>query len=151
MRPNGYVLNGLAAILGLWLLLSLPALSLGASQELQVTPDLVEIGTWFRGHQVTASAMIPRGAEAVFEIVGQTADEHLMRKGRRGGLWMNVGEIEVQHAPSLYMILGTDPKLLEAAAPETPWGFAALKRRVTLVGAWSLTRKRINSSSSSSN
>ena len=97
MRRNGYVRHGLVAILGLLLLLSLPTLSLGASKELQVTPDLVEIGTWFRGHQVTASAMIPKGAEAVFEVVGQAADEHLMRKGRRGGLWMNVGEIDVQN------------------------------------------------------
>lgn len=134
MRRNGYVWRGLAAIWGLLLLLSIPALSLGASQELQVTPDLVEIGTWFRGHQVTASAMIPKGAEAVFEVVGQTADEHLMRKGRRGGLWMNVGEIEVHHAPSLYMIMGTNPKLLETATPEAPWGFAALKRRVSMSG-----------------
>lgn len=112
MRRNGYVWHGLAAILGLLFLLSIPALSLGASQELQVSPDLVEIGTWFRGHQVTASAMIPKGVEAVFEIVGQTADEHLMRKGRRAGLWMNVGEIEVQYAPSLYMVMSTNPKLL---------------------------------------
>ena len=134
MRRNGYVRHGLAAMLGLLLLLSLPALSLGAAQELQVTPDLVEIGTWFRGHSVTASAMIPKGAEAVFEVAGQTADEHLMRKGRRGGLWMNVGEIDVQHAPSLYMVMSTNPKLLEAAAPEVPWGFAALKRRVSMSG-----------------
>ena len=61
MRRQGYVRQKLAAMLGLLLLLSLPALSLGASQELQVTPDLVEIGTWFRGHSVTASAMIPKG------------------------------------------------------------------------------------------
>ncbi len=134
MRRNGYVWHGLAAILGLLLLLSLPALSLGASQELQVTPDLVEIGAWFRGHQVTASAMIPKGAEAVFEVVGQTADEHLMRKGRRAGLWMNVGEIDVQHAPSLYLVMSTNPKLLETPAPEAPWGFAALKRRVSMSG-----------------
>jgi uncharacterized protein (TIGR02186 family) len=134
MRRNGYVWHGLAAILGLLLLLSIPALSLGASQELQVTPDLVEIGTWFRGHSVTAEAMIPKGAEAVFEVVGQTADEHLMRKGRRAGLWMNVGEIEVQHAPSLYMVMSTNPKLLKTATPEASWGFAALKRRVSMSG-----------------
>src|SRR5271157_4866986 len=134
MRPHGYFRQRLAAILGLLLLLSLPALSLGASQELQVTPDLVEIGTWFRGHRVTASAMIPKGAEAVIEVVGQTADEHLMRKGRRGGLWMNVGEIDVQKAPALYLVMSTDPKLLKEAAPEAPWGFAALKRRVTMSG-----------------
>ncbi len=134
MRRESDVRQRLAAMLGLLLLLSLPALALGASQELQVTPDLVEIGAWFRGHSVTAAAMIPKGAEAVIEVVGQAADEHLMRKGRRGGLWMNVGEIEVHHAPSLYLVMSTNPKLLEAASPEAPWGFAALKRRVSLSG-----------------
>ena len=127
MRRHGYVRQRLAAMLGLWLLLSLPALALGASQELQVTPDLVEIGTWFRGHAVTAAAMIPQGAEAVIEVVGQTADEPLMRKGRRGGLWMNVGEIEVQHAPSLYLVMSTNPKLLEARGPGSPLGLCRLE------------------------
>jgi uncharacterized protein (TIGR02186 family) len=134
MRRTAHIWQKFAIFSSLLLLLSMPALVQGASQDLQVTPDLVEIGTWFRGHSVTAAAMIPKGAEAVIEVVGQTADEHLMRKGRRGGLWMNVGEIEVHHAPSLYLIMSTNPKLLEASAPEAPWGFAALKRRVSLSG-----------------
>jgi hypothetical protein len=99
-----------------------------------VTPDLVEIGAWFRGHRVTVSGMMPQGAEAVMEVVGQTNDEHLMRKGRRSGLWMNVGEIDIHNAPSLYMVMSSNPKLLDTAASEAPWGFAALKRRVTLSG-----------------
>ena len=38
MRRHGYVWQRLAAMLGLLLLLSLPALALGASQELQGNP-----------------------------------------------------------------------------------------------------------------
>jgi uncharacterized protein (TIGR02186 family) len=136
MRRAGRNWQGVVVLVsGLLLLLSMPALSRGANpQELQVSPDLVEIGTWFRGHTVKVAAMIPKGAEAVIEVLGQTADEHLMRKGRRGGLWMNVGEIDFQHAPALYMVMSTDPKLLQQATPETPWGFAALKRRVSMTG-----------------
>lgn len=134
MRHTAHIWQRFALLTGIMLLLMAPAHVQGASQDLQVKPDLVEIGTWFRGHSVTAAAMIPKGAEAVIEVVGQAADEHLMRKGRRGGLWMNVGEIDVQKAPSLYLVMSTNPKLLEAAAPEAPWGFAALKRRVTMSG-----------------
>jgi uncharacterized protein (TIGR02186 family) len=134
MQRTGHIWQSVARVSGLLLLLSMPVLAHGASPDLQVTPDLVEIGTWFRGHSVTAAAMIPQGAEAVIEVMGQTADEHLMRKGRRSGLWMNVGEIEVKQAPSLYLVMSTDPKLLQAVTPETPWGFAALKRRVTMSG-----------------
>ena len=47
------------------------------------------------------------------EITGPTAAEHLMRKGRRSGLWMNVGKLEVQGAPSLYLAACTSPPLLK--------------------------------------
>lgn len=134
MARTGYVWPKIVLVTGLLLLLTLPALAHGASLELQVIPDLVEIGTWFRGHQLMMSGMIPQGAEAVMEVVGKSADEHLMRKGRRGGLWMNVGEIEFHGAPALYMVMSTNPKLLEASAPEVPWGYASVKRGVTLSG-----------------
>ncbi len=45
---------------------------------------VVQIGTFFNGQTVTVSGTIPAGAQAVLEVVGTSADEHLMRKGRRG-------------------------------------------------------------------
>jgi uncharacterized protein (TIGR02186 family) len=134
MRANGYLKQRLAVLLGFVLLLSLPSLAQGASLDLKVAPDVVEIGAWFRGHGVTVSGMIPQGAEAVMEVVGQTSDEHLMRKGRRAGLWMNVGDIDFHGAPSLYMVMSTNPKLLESPSPESPWGYKSLERRVTMSG-----------------
>lgn len=134
MRAGGYFGQRLAAVLGLLLILSLPSLVWGASLDLEVFPSQLEIGAFFRGHRVTVAAMIPQGAEAVMEVVGQAGDEHLMRKGRKGGLWLNVGEIEFHGVPSLYMVMSTNPKLLEAAAAAEPWGYPALKRRMTLSG-----------------
>jgi len=134
MRARSYFGQRLVAVPGLLLILSLPSLVWGASLDLKVLPSQVEIGTLFRGHRVTVAAMIPQGAEAVMEVVGQAGDEHLMRKGRKGGLWLNVGEIEFHGAPSLYMVMSTNPKLLEAAAAAEPWGYPALKTRITLSG-----------------
>jgi uncharacterized protein (TIGR02186 family) len=124
----------LVAVRGLLLILSLPSLVWGASLDLKVFPSQVEIGAFFRGQRVTVAAMIPQGTGAVMEVVGQAVDEHLMRKGRRGGLWLNVGEIDFHGAPSLYMVMSTDPKLLEAAAAAEPWGYPALKTQVTMSG-----------------
>jgi uncharacterized protein (TIGR02186 family) len=134
MRGNGCLRQRLAVLLGLLLVLTLPSLARGASLDLKVAPDVVEIGAWFRGHGVKVSGMIPQGAEAVMEVVGQTSDEHLMRKGRRAGLWMNVGDIDFHGAPYIYMVMSTNPKLLASAAPESPWGYQSLERRVTMSG-----------------
>jgi len=67
--------------------------------------------------------------------VGSEATEHLLRKGRRGGLWMSVGEIQVHHAPSLYMLLSSAAKIPEFTGAATPWGFAALAKQVTFSGS----------------
>ena len=95
------------AWLGLGLLLAggLPARA--AEPGLKISPATVQIGTFFNGQTVTVSGTIPAGAQAVLEVMGTSAEEHLMRKGRRGGLWMNVGEIKVQDAPSLYLVMST--------------------------------------------
>ncbi len=135
MRSRSAIRQRLAVVvLGLLSSLAAPSLGLGAEPELKVTPDLVEIGSFFRGHAVTVSGVIPAGADAVMEVTGSTAPEHLLRKGRRGGLWMNVGEIEIDHAPSLYLAASTNTELLTQAPPEAGWGYQALKKRITLGG-----------------
>ncbi len=125
----------LAALLGGLLLAGgIPALALGATLELTITPDVVQIGSFFQGQRITISGRIPAGAEAVMEVVGPTTTEHLLRKGRRGGLWMNVGEIDVEGAPSIYLAASTSPTLLSAAPPEASWGYQALKKRIQFSG-----------------
>jgi hypothetical protein len=121
-----------AAWLGLGLLLAggLPARAAG----LAVSPATVTIGTFFDGQTVTVSGTIPAGTQAVLEVMGSSAEEHLMRKGRRGGLWMNVGEIKVQDAPSLYLVMSTARELLTAAPAEATWGYRALEKRIVFSG-----------------
>ena len=73
-------------------------------------------------------------AQAVQEVMGSSAEEHFMRKGRRGPLWMNVGEIKVQDAPSLYLVMSTAKELLTAAPPTATWGYRALEKRLAFSG-----------------
>lgn len=118
----------------LCLFLAAPAWAGDASPEIQVWPDVVEIGAFFNGHEVKVIGKIPQGAQAVMEIAGPAAAEHLMRKGRRGGLWMNVGEVEVEGAPSLYLAASTIPPLLKAPPEGAVWGYPALKQQIRFAG-----------------
>ena len=106
-----------------------------AEPALKVSPDNVQIGTFFSGQTVTVTGSIPAGAQAVLEVVGNSADEHLMRKGRRSFLWMNVGEITVHDAPSLYLVMSTAKELLTAATGAATWGYQSLKQRITFSGS----------------
>jgi hypothetical protein len=101
------------------------------SVTLQVTPAVVEVNSFYQGCEVTVTGTIPAGHQAVVELVGPFRQEHLMRKGRRGMLWMNVGEVTVSGAPSLYLVQASAADLL---AGSSPWGFRALIQHLTLAG-----------------
>jgi uncharacterized protein (TIGR02186 family) len=133
LRPNrGWRRSGVVLLFGLVLGISGPAGA--AAPELRVSPNEVEIGSFFEGAQVELKGSIPAGATAVVEVLGSTATEKLLRKGRRGGMWMSVGEIQVHDAPSLYLVLSSSPKIPEFTGKETPWGIAALQRKVKFSG-----------------
>jgi uncharacterized protein (TIGR02186 family) len=117
-------------VLGFLLAGVLPAQAAG----LAVSPATVPIGAFFNGQTVTVSGTIPAGAQAVLEVMGTSAEEPFRRKGRRGGLWMNVGEILVRDVPSLYLVMSTAKELLIAPPPSATWGYQALKQRITFTG-----------------
>ncbi len=117
--------------LSLLIILGLAGLARAESVTVQLKPDVVEISSFYQGRAVTVTGTLPAGHQAVVEVVGPSHNEHLMRKGRRGPLWMNVGEIEVSGAPSLYLVLTSTPDLLNGAPP---WGFQALRQHLTLAG-----------------
>ncbi len=123
---------GLAAwgLLLCWLAAT-PGAARAAAAGLKVFPDRVEIGTFFQGTQVRVQGDLPRGAQAVVEVRGQSVDEALLRKGRRGFLWMNVGEVQARGAPCLCLVAATDPKLLSSPAGGQPWGYDALKKQIS--------------------
>ncbi len=106
-----------------------------AATELQLVPNEVEIGAFFEGAQVELQATIQPGATAVVEVLGNTATEELLRKGRRGGLWMSVGEIRVHNVPFLYLVQSSSREIPVLTGQETPWGFAARQREVKFSGS----------------
>jgi len=108
-------------------------LSAGAA-DLLLSPRRIDIGTFFNGTRVFLEAEIPAGSEAVVEVKGELGHLALMRKGRRGGLWMSVGEIQVNQTPNLYLVMSTSPELPVLAEGATAWGIAALKSQLQFSG-----------------
>ncbi len=113
------------------MILSLAGTVRAESVILQVVPPVVEISAFYHGREVTITGSLPAGYQAVAEVWGPVGQEHLMRKGRRGPLWMNVGEVTVSGAPSLYLVLSSAADLLTEASP---WGFQSLRKDITLAG-----------------
>jgi uncharacterized protein (TIGR02186 family) len=134
---RNFILRTMVFSAAVCLMASLPA----AAADLLVSLRHVDIGTFFDGARVSLEAEIPAGADAVVEVIGTTGHLALMRKGRRGGLWMSVGEIQIDHTPNLYLVLTSSPRLPELAGAAMPWGFDALKSQITFSGSLDASEK----------
>ena len=124
---------GLALILFFPLSAFVPSLN-AAEPKILVEPESIYIGLLYSGTPVEISAEIPLGCDAVIEILGKDIEEQLLRKGRHWDIWMNVGEIDIEGAPSVYFAMSSDPKSLERSADEPAFGYGALRRRVSFLG-----------------
>ncbi|MGA7875488.1 MAG: TIGR02186 family protein [Desulfoferrobacter sp.] len=115
----------LALLLAVFLL---PPICAGS---VEVAPAKVGIGAFFGGARLTVTGKVPQGAQAVIEVVGRSAEQDLMRKGRRWDIWMNVGEVDVFGAPRLYYVLSSSPQLISTANANLPWGYSALRKEIS--------------------
>jgi len=106
--------------------------------EINVNPAEVEAGMFFDGATVTVDALIPGDLGVTISCVGGEEPVTLSRKGKVLGLiWMNVGEVEIDGAPDLYLLHTSEP-LDEMATPgslsSAGVGYQALEGRTTLTG-----------------
>jgi hypothetical protein len=109
---------------------------MASPSDFHVTPSNLYIRESFQGAPVTISAVIPKTSSAVsaiVEIKGTEHDDHLLRQGRRGGLWMSVGEVTVHGAPSVYLVMST-PDLPSHSDIGDGWGYGTLQKRVEFTG-----------------
>lgn len=118
-----------------FLLLSVFVPSSNAAEEkILVKPESIHIGVLYSSTPVEISAEIPDGCDAVLEILGEEIEEQLLRKGRHWDIWMNVGEIDIEGAPTVYFAMSSDPKSLERKGDEPAFGYGALERQVSFLG-----------------
>jgi hypothetical protein len=129
-----YLVKVVPLCVSLALIIGLASCPSAAAEDIRVTPQSIAITTFFQGAPVSFYGRIPKGSAAVLELRGPEHDEHLMRKGRRMRLWMNVGELQIQKAPSVYLCMSTDRDVLSGSDKGTMWGYEALRQHVHLSG-----------------
>jgi hypothetical protein len=71
--------------------------------------DHVEVNFFYHGSEFSIRGVADPDVDLIAKITStKDQNKELMKKGKVGGLlWMNVGQIEFDHAPSVYMIWST--------------------------------------------
>jgi hypothetical protein len=132
MPESKKFLHEVFAGLILLLVMSSPLWAVGGSLEVQ--PEVVTISNFFSGVQMRITGDLPPGSQAVLRVRGKRIEEELMRKSHHWDLWMNSGEVDIDHAPQLYIALSSDPRLLAPGVGDFPWGYDALEREARFSG-----------------
>jgi hypothetical protein len=101
--------------------------------ELRIEPEVIRAGMFFHGATITVSALVPDDVAVAVACVGAYESVVLNRKGKVLGLiWMNVGEVEFDDAPSLYLLHASaqlDELATPAALEALTLGYGALEAR----------------------
>ncbi len=89
-----------------WLpIMSITAEAIDIQTNIQMEPNLIHIGAFYNGGQVSVSGEVPRDAEVIIRLSGATQDVELLKKGRvLGVLWMNTATITFHDVPEVYML-----------------------------------------------
>ncbi len=72
---------------------------------LTVSPDILNVGTFFSGGQITVTGEIPAADDVVVEIIGPQVNSLFDVKGRIGPFWMTREKADLENAPALYLLL----------------------------------------------
>jgi len=108
------------------------------SSKMKHEPNLIAIGAFFNGTQLTVSGKIAAENEVVVIVKGKQEELTLKRKGKALGLlWMNLGDVHFKKVPNLY-ILYSSKGMMELASSDTKTyeqlgiGFESLKNKMEI-------------------
>ena len=108
------------------------------SSKVKHEPNLIAIGAFFNGTQLTVSGKIAAENEVVVIVTGKQEDLTLKKKGKALGLlWMNMGDVHFKKVPNLY-ILYSSKGMMELAASDAKTyeqlgiGFESLKNEMEI-------------------
>jgi uncharacterized protein (TIGR02186 family) len=83
-----------------------------------ISPDKIDVGTFYNGAKVHVSADIPECDGAVIVMEAGHDEIELNRKGRVAGIWLNVAKVTVENVPTVY-IMATSENLDSICNPAT--------------------------------
>ncbi len=101
-----------------------------ASLNLNISPETINITTFFAGEKMTISGEIPSKDDIIIEVSGHDSKNEFDIKGRRSGLWMTTGQVNIDQVPQLYILLLPQGKDWEHRIESLGLGMMQLKTRM---------------------
>ncbi len=75
---------------------------------IKVNHDRIKINFVYHGSSVSVSGVADSGTDLVIKIASPESHQTLRKKGKAAGfLWMNIGELKLEHASNLYFLHST--------------------------------------------
>ncbi|MEJ2727629.1 MAG: TIGR02186 family protein [Deltaproteobacteria bacterium] len=105
------------------------------SGQLSIQPEVLDIGTFYSGGDVTISGEVPKGQDVVVEISGPVVNGEFDLKGRVGPFWMTNGRVEMDGAPSMYALLLPGGREWQKKASSLGLGFEKLRNKIDIQSA----------------
>jgi len=101
-----------------------------------LSPETIDVGTFYNGADVQVSADIPVCDGAILVMEAGRDEIKLNRKGRVAGIWLNVAKVTVENVPKVYL-LATSGKLEDIYPSErigeAPFGVEYLRRKIKFI------------------
>lgn len=109
-----------------------------ASAQLTATAnhDHITVDFFYHGSTISVRGVSDPGTDLIINITSEDGNHTLRKKGKVGGfLWMNVGELEVEHVPKVYFLHSTrkiDDILSRDEMDKYVIGYPALEKHVKM-------------------
>lgn len=96
----------------------------------------IKIDFFYHGSTVTISGQSEKGTDLIIKVSSPEGHQGFKKKGKAAGfLWMNMGELNFEHAPNLYFLHSTK-RLEEILSPEeadaNTIGYSALGNHIKI-------------------
>lgn len=86
-------------------------------------PNLIAIGAFFNGTQLTVSGEVGVESDVVVLVTGKQEELTLKKKGKALGLlWMNLGDVHFKKVPNLYILYSSKGKMESTVSGSNAWG-----------------------------
>lgn len=110
-----------------------------AELAVKANHDHIKIDFFYHGSSVSVRGASDPGTDLIIKIASPEGHETLKKKGKVAGfLWMNVGDLKLEHAPNLYMVHSTgrlDEMLNAGDLERHVIGYPALKKHIGIAPA----------------
>lgn len=99
-----------AMLLFLLLVAAVPGAALAAGADLSVTPDKIDVTTFYNGTAIAVDGRVPEGSQVVLRFSGAPEEVRMKQKGRALGLlWMNMDSLHFSNVPKVCLVESTVP------------------------------------------